>query len=26
MLRLMAWLVGMTVDWLALGPARRRRS
>lgn len=24
-LRLMAWFVGMTVDWLALGPARRRR-
>jgi hypothetical protein len=24
-LRLMAWVVGVIVDWLTLGPARRRR-
>jgi hypothetical protein len=24
-LRLMAWAVGTTVDWLTLGPVRRRR-
>lgn len=24
-LRLMAWVVGSMVDWLTLGPARRRR-
>jgi len=25
MLRFMAWVVGVIVDWLTLGPARRRR-
>jgi hypothetical protein len=25
MLRSMAWVVGVIVDWLTLGPARRRR-
>jgi hypothetical protein len=24
-LRLMAWVIGVIVDWLTLGPARRRR-
>jgi hypothetical protein len=24
-LRLMAWILGVLVDWLTLGPARRRR-
>jgi hypothetical protein len=24
-LRSIAWVVGVTVDWLTLGPARRRR-